>query len=44
MLRFFKRREDNFISLLIQQSGLTLKGFEALKDYMEHAIRSEPPN
>ncbi len=35
MLRFFKRREDKFIGLLIQQAGLTLKGFEALKDYME---------
>ena len=35
MLRFFKRREDNFISLIIQQAELTLKGFEALKNYME---------
>ena len=35
MLRFFKRRENNFLSLISQQAGLTLNGFEALKDYME---------
>ncbi len=35
MLRIFKRKEDNFISLIRQQAELTLKGFEALKNYME---------
>jgi len=34
MLRFFKKSEDRFISLIIQQANLTLKGFELLKDYM----------
>jgi uncharacterized protein len=35
MLKFFKKREDRFLALIIQQSGLTLKGFEVLKDYMD---------
>ena len=35
MLRIFKRKEDNFISLIRRQAELTLKGFEALKNYME---------
>jgi predicted phosphate transport protein (TIGR00153 family) len=35
MLRFFKKREDRFLALIIQQAGLTLKGFELLKDYMD---------
>jgi uncharacterized protein len=35
MLKFFKRREDNFLTLITQQAELTLKGFETLKDYME---------
>lgn len=35
MLKFFKRRKEDFIGMLIQQAGLTLRGFEALKDYME---------
>jgi hypothetical protein len=35
MLKIFKRKEDNFISLIRQQAELTLKGFEALNDYMD---------
>lgn len=34
MLRMFKRRPDRFLTLLVQQAELTLKGLEFLKDYM----------
>jgi hypothetical protein len=30
----FKRRPDRFLTLLVQQADLTLKGLEFLKDYM----------
>ena len=34
MLRLFKRRPDRFLTLLVQQAELTLKGLELLKEYM----------
>ena len=34
MFKLFKRRPDRFLTLLIQQAELTLKGLELLKEYM----------
>lgn len=34
MLKLFKHRPDRFLSLLIQQAEITLKGLELLKEYM----------
>ncbi len=35
MLKFFKKKEDKFIQLLIKQAALTYRGVEILEEYME---------
>jgi len=35
MNKFFKRRQNKFISLIIEQAALTLKGLDLLKEYMD---------
>ena len=35
MFKIFKRRENKFVTLLIQQAALTLEGLDHLKAYME---------
>ncbi|MDI6695750.1 MAG: DUF47 family protein [Anaerolineales bacterium] len=37
MFKLFKPRPDKFLSLLIEQAALTLKGLDLLKDYMNEA-------
>jgi predicted phosphate transport protein (TIGR00153 family) len=34
MAKFFRKKQDKFVNLIIEQAGLTLKGLELLKDYM----------
>lgn len=34
MARFFRKKQDKFVDLIIEQSALTLKGLELLKEYM----------
>ncbi len=34
MFKWFRKREDKFVALLIEQAALTLKGLELLKAYM----------
>jgi predicted phosphate transport protein (TIGR00153 family) len=38
MKNFFKRRQNKFLSLIIQQAALTLKGLDLLKEYMDSQI------
>jgi len=35
MNKLFKRRQNKFISLIIEQAALTLKGLDLLKEYMD---------
>jgi uncharacterized protein len=35
MFKLFKRRENKFVALLVQQAALTLEGLDHLKAYME---------
>lgn len=34
MQKFWKKKQDKFVSLIIEQAALTLKGVELLKEYM----------
>ena len=38
MKNFFKRRQNKFLSLIVQQAALTLKGLDLLKEYMDSQI------
>ena len=39
--RFFKSKPDRFVKLLVQQAECTLKGMEALKEYMDNPCKEQ---